>query len=432
MDIASHENAPSVPTESDRKGDGERSLCVALDVMSGDHGAAVVLPAAREVLESTHDFARSTEKGLLDPTLILVGAAEVIEPEIAAWPAALRDRVRVVATTQVVTMHDLPAIALRNKRDSSMRRAIDLVKCGEADACVSAGNTGALMATARYVLKTLPGIDRPAIATAIPSLRGHTHMLDLGANVDVEAEHLYQFAVMGSVLVTAVDGVAQPRVGLLNIGAEAIKGNDRVKEASRLLEASALNYCGFVEGNDVFLGDVDVVVCDGFVGNVALKTTEGVAKLISQRLREAFQANWATRIAGLVALPVLKGLRRRIDPRRYNGASLLGLQGIVVKSHGGADQTAFANAVSIALAESRAQIPRRIDRVLGQLLQAQVAESASAGLASNDAATEVGGCKNASPDLDGGAMPSMGGGERPDLTGAAGEVLDARGRGVQE
>jgi glycerol-3-phosphate acyltransferase PlsX len=246
------------------------------------------------------------------------------------------------------------------------------VKQGSADACVSAGNTGALMATARYVLKTLPGIDRPAIATALPSLFGHTHMLDLGANVDVEAEHLYQFAVMGSVLVTAIDGTESPRVGLLNIGSEAIKGNDRVREAAHLLEKSPLNYVGFVEGNDVYCSDVDVVVCDGFVGNVALKTSEGVARMIADNIRAEFKRNWLTKLRALIALPVLTRFRERIDPRRYNGASLLGLQGIVIKSHGGADALAFQNAVRIARKEVEANVPQRIDKQIGRLLRQEV------------------------------------------------------------
>jgi glycerol-3-phosphate acyltransferase PlsX len=248
-----------------------------------------------------------------------------------------------------------------------MRVAINLVKQGEADACVSAGNTGALMATARFVLKTLPGIDRPAICTAIPSVHGHTHVLDLGANVDSKAEHLLQFAVMGSVLVTAVDGIEAPRVGLLNIGEEDIKGNEQVKEAATLLSASGLNYIGFVEGDSIFLEDVDVVVCDGFVGNVALKTTEGVARLIRHFLTAEFQRNLLTRLAGVAAWPVLRGFSHKIDPRRYNGASLLGLQGIAIKSHGGADALAFANAIQIAVLEVAKAVPQRIDRHLAAL-----------------------------------------------------------------
>jgi glycerol-3-phosphate acyltransferase PlsX len=247
-----------------------------------------------------------------------------------------------------------------------MRVAINLVKQGEADACVSAGNTGALMATARFVLKTLPGIDRPAICTTLPTVRGHTRVLDLGANVDSKAEHLLQFAVMGSVL-AAVNGLQRPRVGLLNIGEEDIKGNEQVKEAARLLAASDLNYIGFVEGDGVFLDDADVVVCDGFVGNVALKSSEGVAKLIRHYMTQEFKRNPLTRLAGLVALPVLRALGRKIDPRRYNGASLLGLQGIVVKSHGGADALAFASAIRVAILEAEQAVPERIAAHLAAL-----------------------------------------------------------------
>jgi glycerol-3-phosphate acyltransferase PlsX len=267
-------------------------------------------------------------------------------------------------------MDELPSQALRFKKDSSMRVAINLVKSGEADACVSAGNTGALMATARFVLKTLPGIDRPAICTTIPARRGHTHVLDLGANVDSKAEHLLQFAVMGSVLVNAVDNIEAPRVALLNIGEEEIKGNEQVKQAAALLGASPIHYVGFVEGDGIFLEDVDVVVCDGFVGNVALKTSEGVAQLIRHYMEQEFKRNLLTRLAGLAALPVLRAFARRIDPRRYNGASLLGLQGTVVKSHGGADALAFANAIKIAMLEVQKAVPQRIAKHL-VALQAQ-------------------------------------------------------------
>ena len=247
-----------------------------------------------------------------------------------------------------------------------MRVAINLVKQGEADACVSAGNTGALMATSRFVLKTLPGIDRPAICTMLPTVRGYTRVLDLGANVDSKAEHLLQFAVMGSVL-ASVNGIDHPRVGLLNIGEEDIKGNEQVKEAAQLLAASDLNYVGFVEGDGIFLENVDVVVCDGFVGNVALKSSEGVAKLIRHYMTQEFQRNLLTRLAGLIALPVLRAFGHKIDPRRYNGASLLGLQGIVVKSHGGADALAFANAIQVAMLEAERKVPQQINTHLAAL-----------------------------------------------------------------
>lgn len=324
-----------------------QSVTIALDAMGGDHGPEVTVPAVLDYLERDPDV-----------RLILVGRDEALRGRVPE--SALGPRLRIHPATQEVAMGELPSKALRGKKDSSMRVAIDLVKQGEADACVSAGNTGALMATARFVLKMLPSVDRPAIITAIPSLHGRTHVLDLGANVDCSAEHLFQFAVMGSELVSAVEAIAAPKVGLLNIGQEEIKGNEQVKEAHELLAASSLNYVGYVEGDDIFLGDLDVIVCDGFVGNVALKTSEGVAKMVSQRLKEGFGKSWSTKLAALAALPVLKQFKRTFDPRRYNGASLLGLRGIVIKSHGGADALAFRNAIAIAKKEVFADVPRRI------------------------------------------------------------------------
>lgn len=330
---------------------------IALDCMGGDHGVDVVVPAAVNALKRYPDI-----------ELILVGDQERVRASLQGLAAADEPRLRLHHASEVVGMDEPPAQALRGKKDSSMRVCINLVKDGVADACVSAGNTGALMATARYVLKTLPGIDRPAICTAIPSHEGHTHMLDLGANVDCTAEHLFQFAVMGSVLVSAVDENPAPKVGLLNVGAEAIKGNDQVKEAGRLLEASGLNYVGFVEGDDIYLGDVDVVVCDGFVGNIALKTSEGVARLVAMHLKAEFKRNLPSALAGLAARPVLRRFQRRFDPRRYNGASLLGLQGIVIKSHGGTDVLGFENAIGVARVEAETQVPQLIDKHLERLL----------------------------------------------------------------
>jgi len=265
-------------------------------------------------------------------------------------------------------MDEAPAKALRLKKDSSMRVAINLVKNGEASACVSAGNTGALMATARFVLKMLPNIDRPAIITALPSIEGQTFVLDLGANVDCSAEHLLQFGVMGSERVAAAEGINSPRVGLLNIGEEDTKGNEQVKQAHQLLKASDLNYIGFAEGDDVYKGGVDVVVTDGFVGNVALKSAEGVAKMISHSLKAAFKANWYGRMVALLALPVLKCFKQKIDPRRHNGASLLGLKGIVIKSHGSADALSFANAIGVAIKEIEHDVPNRIAQRVAQRL----------------------------------------------------------------
>lgn len=333
-----------------------RPLTISLDAMGGDIGPDVVVPAALNVLDA-HPNLR----------LILAGHSDILSAKLAALQAVQRPGIVIRHASQTVDMSELPSQALRLKKDSSMRVAIDLVKQGEADACVSAGNTGALMATARFVLKTLPGIHRPAICTTIPSVHGHTHVLDLGANVDSKAEHLLQFAIMGSVLATAVDAIEAPRVGLLNIGEEEIKGNEQVKNAAALLTQSPLNYIGFVEGDGVFLAPVDVVVCDGFVGNVALKTSEGVAQLIRHYITQEFKRNLFTRLAGLVALPVLRAFRRKIDPRCYNGASLLGLRGIVVKSHGGADALAFANAIKIAMLEVEKAVPERIHRHLAAL-----------------------------------------------------------------
>jgi len=311
------------------------SITIALDAMGGDHGASVVVPAAIDFLRRDRDVG-----------LILVGREEEIRSQLGE--DTLPERLAIHSATEVVGMDELPSKALRGKKDSSMRVALNLVQDGTAQACVSAGNTGALMAIARFVLKTLPCVDRPAIITAIPSIEGHTHVLDLGANIDCSASHLFQFAVMGSVMVSAVEGLEQPRVGLLNIGQEEIKGNEQVKRAHELLLASSLNYVGYVEGDDIYKGGVDIVVCDGFVGNVALKSSEGVAKMIGHYLRREFQQNWMTKLAGVISLPVLRKFRYRIDPRRYNGAALLGLRGVVIKSHGGADVVAFENAIRIA------------------------------------------------------------------------------------
>jgi phosphate acyltransferase len=332
----------------------KQKCTIALDVMGGDHGPEVIVPAALRYLAANPHA-----------DLILVGNEERIGRILGAAP---RERLRIRPTTQEVAMDELPSKALRGKKDSSMRVAIDLVKDGEAHACVSAGNTGALMAIARFVLKTLPHVDRPAICTAVPSVHGHTHMLDLGANVDCTAEHLFQFAVMGSELISAVDGIERPRVGLLNIGQEEIKGNEQVKQAHELLVHSSLNYIGYVEGDGIFLDDIDLVVSDGFVGNIALKSSEGVAKFVRHALSTQFKRNWLTRVAGLAALPILNGFRRTMDPRRYNGASLLGLRGIVVKSHGGADELAFENAIYIAEKEIHANIPQRIGEQVGRHL----------------------------------------------------------------
>lgn len=331
-------------------------ITVAIDAMGGDHGAHVTVPAALEFLNRDPDV-----------NIVLVGLQDVIENELKARGAAVGPRLRVHHASEVVTMDDPVASALRNKKDSSMRVAINLVKTGEANACVSAGNTGALMAISRFVLKTLPGIERPAIATMLPTLHDHTWVLDLGANVDCSAEHLCQFGIMGAMLAAAVDHKEAPTVGLLNIGEEEIKGNDVVKEAAELLRASHLNFYGNVEGDDIYKGTTDVVVCDGFVGNVALKTSEGLAQMLATFLRQEFKRNILTRLMALLALPVLSAFKKRVDHRRYNGASLLGLRGIVVKSHGSADAFGFGFAIERAVEEVRNGVLRRISDQMAAL-----------------------------------------------------------------
>jgi glycerol-3-phosphate acyltransferase PlsX len=330
---------------------------IAIDTMSGDNGLEAVVPAALMFLKEHNDT-----------VLTLVGDEPQLKAELEKHKQSTNERLFIQHASQVVTMDEAPAAALRGKKDSSMRVAINLVKSGDADAAVSAGNTGALMATGRFVLRMLPGIDRPAICTAIPAVNGHTYMLDLGANIDSSAEHLYQFAVMGSELVSAIDGEPKPKVGLLNIGQEDIKGNEQVKAAHERLQNGEFNYIGFVEGDDIFHGDVDVIVCDGFVGNVALKTTEGLAKMLSQELKKGYKKNILTKLAALISYPVLKTFSRRFDHRRYNGASFLGLKGIVIKSHGGADSVAFANAIGIARKAVMEKVPSRIEKHLQKQL----------------------------------------------------------------
>ncbi len=319
--------------------------------MGGDHGPHVTVPAALEFQARQSDV-----------ELILVGLPDAIQKELKGA------RARVQAASELVAMDEPPAQALRYKKDSSMRVAVNLVKSGEAHACISAGNTGALMAISRFVLKTLPGIDRPAIATVLPNMRRtNTYVLDLGANVDCSAEHLLQFGIMGAMLVAAVEHKERPSVGLLNIGHEDIKGNEAVKQAAALLRDSGLNFAGNVEGDDIYKGSVDVVVCDGFVGNVALKASEGVAQMMSSTMREEFSRGFLTKMAALVAMPVLRAFRERLDPRRYNGASLLGLRGIVIKSHGSADVFAFGQALERAVEEVRNSVPQRIAARMGQM-----------------------------------------------------------------
>ena len=328
------------------------TVTVAIDCMGGDHGPVVTVPAAL-------DFVRKHE----DVHVILVGLEEQIFPFLASGEGG---RVSVRHVTEVIEMDESPALALRNKKNSSMRVAIDLVKHGEADACVSAGNTGALMAISRFVLKMLPGIDRPAICAVLPTITGHVHVLDLGANVDCSPEHLLQFGIMGASLVAAIEHKDRPTVGILNIGEEDIKGNEVVKRAAELLKNSGLNFIGNIEGDGLYKGEAEVVVCDGFVGNVALKASEGLAQLLATFLRQEFSRNILTKLAALFAIPVLNKFKRRVDHRRYNGASLLGLKGIVVKSHGSADAFSFGNALDRAADTVRSGVLSRITERVAQ------------------------------------------------------------------
>jgi phosphate acyltransferase len=328
-------------------------LPIAIDVMSGDHEPREYIDGALRALTD-------------DPELrvLLVGAPPLISAALATLPPSVRERAAVVAATQVVTMQEKPREAIRHKKDSSMRVAVDQVHTGQASACVSAGNTGALTAIAHFVLKTLPGVERAAIISAIPAAHGLTHMLDLGANTKATPEQLRQFAAMGAIVARDVYGVNAPRIGLLNIGEEDMKGHEVVQGAHALLAPSGLNYVGFVEGDDIFSGDVDVVVTDGFTGNVALKTMEGVAGLIADRLRREFQVSFLDRLAGLVARPVLRRAAAGLDPRRYNGACMVGLTGIVVKSHGRADGIAFARAIGTAALAVRRGLTAHIAQAL--------------------------------------------------------------------
>ncbi len=327
------------------------SSTISIDAMGGDLGPQVTIPASLACLKANPEL-----------KLIMVGDQEVLTGLLSDALVDYKDRISIHHASQLVEMDESPQKALKNKKDSSMRVAINLVRDGVADACVSAGNTGALMATARFVLKMIPGIGRPAIISTLPSVFGHTHMLDLGGNVDCTAEHLYQFAIMGEEVVKAVEDIDKPRVGLLNIGEEDTKGNEQVKSAAALLENSGLNYIGYVEGDSINAGTVkvDLIVTDGFVGNVALKSIEGAAKMIGTKLKASFSKNLLTQLAGIVAYPVLKAFKDSIDPRLYNGASFVGLRGLVIKSHGGADELAFETAIHLAEVEIAKDVTRKI------------------------------------------------------------------------
>jgi len=330
---------------------------IAIDAMGGDFGPHSIVPACIACLAEFPSL-----------HLVLVGQTSLLNELIGRHSGVDRARLHIEQASEVIAMDDRPAQALRSKPDSSMRVALELVRDGRAQACVSAGNTGALMALSRYLLKTLPGIDRPAMMTAIPTQRGHCQLLDLGANVDCSAEHLYQFAVMGSVAAEAL-GVVRPRIALLNVGTEDVKGNQQVKLAASLLQpVSELNYIGFIEGDGLYRGEADVVVCDGFVGNILLKSSEGLASMISARMEALFKQNLGSRLIGSLALPVLKRLQSELAPARHNGASFLGLQAIVVKSHGAAGPEGFQSAIRRAVMEVREDLPQRLHGRLEHLL----------------------------------------------------------------
>ncbi len=332
--------------------------CIAIDAMGGDFGPRITVPGALDALKRHPSL-----------NILLVGHQQQISPVLEHLGQLSHPRLELLHAESVVAMDDRPAFALRRRKNSSMYLALQSVADGRTQACVSAGNTGALMVMGRSILQMLPGIDRPAITSAVPTLRGHSHMLDLGANVDCSAEHLLQFAIMGSVMLKAVEQIDSPTVALLNIGAEEIKGNEQVKLASRLLvEQPDLNYIGFIEGDGVFSGKADLVVCDGFVGNIALKSSEGLARLIGRKVRKSFTRNLYRRLVALLARPIIKELQHQLDPGKQNGASLLGLQGIVIKSHGGANRHCFSHAIDQAVSEVEMNIPMRISEQLERYL----------------------------------------------------------------
>jgi len=332
----------------------QQKITIALDMMSGDHGVSSSVPAAEEALLKFHDL-----------FLILVGDDKEINNLLSDKMKDLEGaRYKIVHTKEFINMNDEIIAAIRTKKNSSMRLAINAVKNKDADACVSAGNTGALMALSKIILKTIPGIDRPAICGSLPTKFGQFHMLDLGANVECDAQHLYQFSIMGSALVQSLQLNDKPVVGLMNIGSEEIKGNEKIKSAGQLMQKSNLNYAGFVEGDDIFSGKFDVIVTDGFVGNIALKSIEGVAKVISHFIKKEFTKNIFTKLSALISLPVMNSVKKKVDPRKYNGASLLGLQGVVVKSHGGADSYAFSQAIDTAYNEVKNELLDKIESLI--------------------------------------------------------------------
>lgn len=341
------------------------AIIIAIDAMGGDHGVQIPVPAAVKAVRQHQNL-----------QLILVGDQDAIHKQLQklAISEELNQRLPIVHTTQVVSMDESPTQALRYKKDSSMRVAINLVKEGKAQACVSAGNTGALMATAHFVLKTLSGIDRPAIIGTLPSENalGRVHMLDLGANVDSSAEHLFQFAIMGSMLTAAIDGVQKPKIALLNIGVEEIKGNEQVKQTAQLLSnCPDINYIGYQEGDSIFKSEADVIVCDGFVGNVALKSVEGLTKFIRRNIKKAFYQNILTKLAAIGAIVVLKPFLKKMNPELFNGASLLGLKGIVLKSHGNTSVIGFEKAIEKAMLEVEHNVPQLIEDKIKKLFESR-------------------------------------------------------------
>ncbi|MFT5236306.1 MAG: glycerol-3-phosphate acyltransferase PlsX [Shewanella sp.] len=335
------------------------NLTLALDVMGGDYGPRVTVPA---ILQALH----------LYPSLqvVLVGNQSEIELFLTKAEPSIRQRIEIIHTTEVVSMSDRPVHALRNRKQSSMRLAIELVRDGKAQACLSAGNTGALMTIAKVLLKTLPGIDRPALVSCLPSVnKAPVYLLDLGANVSCCSETLFQFAVMGSVLCEAVDKKSNPKVALLNVGIEEIKGNDQVQQAGQLLQQSPqINYVGFIEGNDIYSGNVNVIVCDGFVGNITLKTSEGIAKLLVNQLEQGLTKGFFVRLMAKLIAPRINSVLKQMNPDHYNGASLIGLRGIVVKSHGSADQSAYLQAIILAVTEAQRRLPKMIEERLESIL----------------------------------------------------------------
>ena len=336
------------------------SIKVSIDASGGDFGLPVTINAGINALK------------IYDDLLVnFVGDQTGIEKELNnnSLYSKFTNRIVITHASEVINMDDSPSVALRHKKDSSMRVAINLVKNGEADACVSAGNTGALMSIARFVLKTISGVDRPAIMSAVPTLNGPTHVLDLGANIDSKPSTLLQFAIMGSIAVQNTENIDRPSVGLLNVGTEELKGNDKSQETSELLKNSSLNYIGFVEGDDIYKGNVDVIVCDGFEGNIALKASEGVAKMFSFFIKKSFTKNIFTKLVAIIAKPVMRDFKSKVDPGKYNGASLLGLRGVVVKSHGNADIDSFLQAIKEAYLEAHAKITDKISKQLTRELE---------------------------------------------------------------